>query len=259
MSNKYSLVLWWWAARGFAHIGVIKHLEEQNTEIDEVIWTSMGSLIAACVAFWYTTQDMKKITEDTNFLKFLDFSMWGGILKWNQMYKRLEDIFGNKKIEDLPKKLKIIATNIENWEKKVFTNWYIKDAIRASISLPWIIAPHTINNEKFVDGGLISNLAVEEAENPDIIAVSIIKNIKKEDINYKPSWLFGKGRSSKLKILQKSIQIMIKENENHSLKQTDKNIIFLSPSFDNIEYYDFWKYKEIINKGYNYAREKNIL
>ncbi|UFX83004.1 patatin-like phospholipase family protein [Candidatus Absconditicoccus praedator] len=256
MQKKFSLVLGGGAARGLAHIGVIKYLEEKNILIDEVIGTSMGSIVGACYAFGYNSRQMEEIIENTSFLKMIDFFDNEGVIKGKKMLNKLDELFGDKKISDCSKKLKIIGTNLHNGEKKVFKKEQIKDAIRASIALPGIIAPYKINGIKYIDGGVISNLAVEESENKNIIAVSIIRNIEKEYTSENNKGFFGLKRGSTTKILQKTIQIMIRENEKNSLeKSSNKNIFYIRPEFNNFNYYDFWKYKEIIQIGYNYAKE----
>ena len=69
--KKYWLALWWWAARGFAHIWLIKYLEEKNIEINEVSGTSMWAIIASCFAIWMNSSEMEKVVSDINYFNSL--------------------------------------------------------------------------------------------------------------------------------------------------------------------------------------------
>lgn len=117
MNKKYSLALGWWSALWLSHIWVIKYIEEKNIQIDEIAWTSMWSVVASFYAIWINSNDMKTFAKNVNYLKLIDIDLKEWLLKWNKIYKKLYEVFGDKKIEDTKIKLKIIATNIDNWEK----------------------------------------------------------------------------------------------------------------------------------------------
>lgn len=254
MQKKYSLALWWWAAIWFAHIWVIKYIEERNIEINEVSWTSMWSIIASFYALWKTSKEMQEFAKSINFLKLidLDFKQW--LLKWKKICIKLQEIFWEMEIQDLPIKLKIVATNIETWEKIIFEKWNIIDAIRASISIPSIFIPHKIWKFYFIDGWILNNLPIEILDWNDVIAVSAIKKIKWPlkttkkvfwfDIN---TWFFNLN----FQILQRSLLLMMKQNEQKSLNTPNKSIIFISPDYWNIEPYNFNRLDELIIIGYD--------
>lgn len=251
--KSFSLALWWWAARWFAHIWVYKYLEEKNLFPQEVSWTSMWAIIAACIAIKLTSSEIEKIIKDIKFFSLIDADFKTWLIKWEKIKLKFKEIFWKLKIEDCKIPLKIVATNLENWEKYIFSSWYIYDALRASVSIPWVIAPYKYKWALFVDWWISSNLPIEILSWKNIIAVSVLRDLKRE-INYKnkifsfefKKWLIWLN----YQILQKTIDIMMKQNEDSSLSTKWKNITYIHPSFPDIDYYEFNKYKEIIEIWY---------
>ena len=117
MKKKYSLALWGGAARWLSHIWVIKYIEENNIKISEIAWTSMWAIIWAFIALWKTSNEIFEIVKNLNFLKLVDLDLKNGVVSWQKIYKKLEDIFWNELIENTKIPLKIISTNIDTWEK----------------------------------------------------------------------------------------------------------------------------------------------
>lgn len=253
MKKKYSLALWWGWAIWFLHIWVIKSLEEKKIKIKEVSWTSMWAIVASFYAMWKSSQEMEVFVKNINFLKLLDFDLKNWLLKWKKIFKLLESAFWNTLIEDLKIKLKIVATNIETWEKKVFKKWKIIDAVRASISIPWIFIPHQVNDNYYVDGGVLNNLPIEVLDWKDVIAVSASKSIdwtlkRKRNIMWFDFkiWFFNMN----FQILQRSFLLMMKNNEEVSINLKSKNVVLINPDTWDYDFYSFNKINELIEKGY---------
>lgn len=258
--KKFSLAFWGWAARWLAHIWVIKYLEENWLKAEEVSGTSMWAIIASLYAFWKSSEEMRKICSEINYLKLIDidFKMW--LMTWVKIRNFFKLIFWEMKIEDLKIWLKIVSTNINTWEKKIFESWLIVDAIRSSISIPWVIMPNKIENDELVDWWIVNNVPVEVLKNDNVLAISVLRDVSRPlDTKLKVLWfevkhnLFGMS----YQILQKSIDIMMKQNEDRSFN-CDKNVIWLHPEFPGIDYYEFHKFDEIINIGYEAAKADNI-
>ncbi|EKE27334.1 MAG: hypothetical protein ACD_3C00223G0011 [uncultured bacterium (gcode 4)] len=261
-NNKdFGLALGWWAARWLAHIWVIKYLEENHFKPSEISWTSMGSVIWALYAFWKTSSEMRSIASEIRYFKLIDIDMKKWIIAWNKIRKYLYSIFWNINIEDLSIPLKIISTDLSSWEKFVFDKWNLADAIRASISIPWIIMPFESSNHEFMDWWLINNLPIEVLNQKNILAVSVLRDIDRPiESKLNVLWLEFKHNIfwMNYQILQKAIDIMMKQNEDRSLDIKEKNIIFLHPAFPWIDYYEFNKFDEIIEIGYNCAKATRI-
>lgn len=256
MKKSYGLALWWWSALWLSHIWVIKYLEENNIEIKEISGTSMWAIIASFYAIWKNSDFMIEFTKSINFLKFIDFDLKNGLLKWDKIYKKLEEVFWETKIEDLDIKLKIVATNIESWEKTVFEKWKIVDAVRASISLPWIFKPHKVWFGIYIDWWIICNLPVEVLDSKNVIAVSVIKDVKGKlktkknilwyDFNV---WFFNLN----YQVLQRSFLLMMKTNERISLNTSWKDVILIKPDLWNMDFLSFDKLDELVESWYNEA------
>ena len=261
MIKKYSLALWWWAARWLAHIWVLKYLEEKEIEIAEISGTSMWALIGAFIAIWKNSEEIKDFAKKVNVLKLADFDLKTGLLKWKKIEKLLKEVFWDKKIEQTKIPLKIVATNIEKAESKIFTTWKIVDAIRASVSLPWIFTPKEINKEHFVDWWIMMNLPVEALEWKNIIAVSALKINTWEIVKEKKFlWLNIKTGfwKNNYEIIKRSVVLMMKVNEDNSLKTPNKNIKFIRPNFWELDIMHFNKVDEFYEIGFRDAKKLEL-
>ena len=257
--KKISLALWWWAARWFVHIWVLKYLEEKNIQIGEISWTSMWAIIWAMIAIWKNAKQIEEFAKSLNFLKLVDFDLKTGLLKWEKIVNKLNEVFEWKKIEETKIPLKIIATNINEAKSEVFTKWDIVQALRASFSLPWIFTPCKINWINYVDGGVMMNLPIEVLDWKNILAVSALK-VSKWEIVKEKEFLWFKIKTSFWKnnyeIIKRSIALMMKVNEDNSLKTADKNITFIRPDFWKLDILDFDKIDEFIEIWYNSCKFK---
>ena len=257
--KKYVLALWWWAARWFAHIWVLKYLEEKNIEIEEISWTSMWAIIWAMIAIWMKSEEIRSFAKSINFLKLADFDFKTGLLKWKKIEKKIEEIFWDKKIEETKIPLKIIATNIESAEIKIFKTWKIIEALRASFSLPWIFIPKEIEGQSYVDWWIMMNLPIEALDWKEVLAISalkintwkIVKDKKFLGLNLK-TWFF----KNNYEIIKRSVVLMMKVNEDNSLKTAWKNITFLKPDFKELDIMDFNKVDEFVEMGYECVKGK---
>lgn len=256
----YSIAFWWWAARWFVHIWFLKYLEENKANIVEVSWTSMGAIVAALVAMWKKPDEIIKIAKWIDYSKLIDIDLSYWLIKWKKVYKILEGIFWNMKIEDLEIPLKIIAANIETGETKIFESWYIKDAIRASISLAWIFVPYKIEDKLYVDWWIVNNLPVDVLKWKRIIWISALKDIKwplkfkKQFLGFEvKSWFFNYN----YQVLHRVILYMMKQNEIVSVKNLKRKAIIIRPDFWKLDFYDFDSIDDFIEIWYNESK-KNL-
>lgn len=256
--KKYWLALGWWAARWFIHIWVLKYLEEQNIEIQEVSGTSMWAIIAWMVAVWKTSKEIIDFANSLNFLALIDIDFKTWLLKGEKIEKKLFDVFWDLKIEETKIPLKIVATNLETSEYKIFTKWSIVEAIRASISLPWAFIPKIIEGNSYADGGIIMNLPIEPLESEDVIAVSALK-IKKWEIIKKRKFLWFSFKSwfleNNYEIIKRSVLLMMKVNEDVSMKTNNKKITLIRPDFWDLDLLDFNKINDFIDLWYSEAKK----
>lgn len=262
MKKSYSLALGWWAAKWLCHIGVLKYIEENNIQINEVSWTSMWAIVWACFAIWKTSDQILKIAKSINILKLADFSFWKWIIWGNKIYKFLEELFWNIKIEDTKIPLIIIATDINSGEKIVLKKWKIVDAVRSSISLPMIFDTFELDKNHLIDWWFKANLPILELDWDTVIAVSAVrdgwKKITKDSsfLNFTfKKWFFWYN----IEVMKKLVIISMSTNEDLTIeiaKNNWKNIILLSPDLWEFEFQDFNKVEELYIKWYEEAKIK---
>ena len=160
--QSVSLVLGSGGARGMAHIGIIRWLEENDYKIESISGCSMGALIGG----FYATGKLENYTEflrqlDTlGILRLLDFKGSGGLVSGKVLMEKMKSLVGNPKIEDLPIKFTAVASDIQE-EKEVWINQGpMLEAIRASISLPMFFTPYPYQGKLLVDGGVLNPVPI---------------------------------------------------------------------------------------------------
>jgi len=158
-----SLVLGSGGARGLAHIGVIRVLEEQGWKIGAIAGSSMGALIGGFYAAGKLDDYAEWVQELTEFnvLRYLDVA-WGGagMLKGEMLMETLQEFVGHHRIEDLPMPLTIVATDVLARKEVWLNHGDLFDAIRASIAVPTIFTPHTVRGRPLLDGGILNPVPI---------------------------------------------------------------------------------------------------
>ena len=258
MYKNYSLALGGGAARGLIHIGVLRYLREQGICIDEVAGTSMGAIIAAFYAIGKTDDEMLEFAKTITYYKLVDADLVLGFLSGEKITELLYSVFGDRDMKETNIPLSITATNLDTWTLKIFTEWKIVDAIRASISIPWIFSPKIIDTIHYVDGGMIMNLPVQALRWENIIAVSALKTHFNEIVKTKKFLGFEVKTNffkNNFEILNRSLSLLMKTNEDISLLTVGKNITVIRPNFDGLDALDFNKVDEFSKLGYDAAKE----
>lgn len=263
MNKTNALVLWGGAARGLAHIGVIKNLEKQNTQIDLITGNSMGSLIGALLASGKTAEQMEQIVKDISWLKLWSLPSKWALISGNNILKWLKKEFGKQtQIEDLPIKFACIATDIDTGEEIIFNKGSLVDALRSSISIPGVFKPHQVNNRFLVDGFLVNNLPVKQAIKmgaDNILAIKVLPDKEHPTIYQKyhtktqPKLSFWKrnGVNVLKDLLAKSYYIVADELDRQQLSGLPKNVklSFYNVPMGDISTMDFRKWEEIVGCG----------
>ncbi|MEA1981964.1 MAG: patatin-like phospholipase family protein [Campylobacterota bacterium] len=177
--KSVSLVLGSGGARGLAHIGVIKWLEENDYKIESISGCSMGALVGGFYAAGRLDDYVNWVEEIDvlDMLKLLDFKGSGGLVSGDNIINRLEEIMGGDRlIEDLLLSFTAVTTDIDE-EKEVWLNkGSLLKAIRASISIPLFFTPYKYKDMLLVDGGVLNPVPIAPTfhDNTDItIAVNL--------------------------------------------------------------------------------------
>jgi NTE family protein len=140
-------------ARGLAHIGVLKVLEEENIPVDFIAGTSVGSVIGAAYASGISAKELEEIAA---LVRFKDFSRWTfsrfGLFSNDKMAVFLRKVLRCRTFEELRIPLAIAATDIVTGEPAVFTSGDLIDPVRASCAYPGMFQPVKIGDRLLVDG-----------------------------------------------------------------------------------------------------------
>ena len=167
-------------ARGTAHIGVLKVLEENRIPIHAIAGTSVGAIIGGSYASGTSLKDME---EKAASVRFHDFARWTvsrlGLASNARMDEFLHRCFGKTKFEELNIPLAVTATDISNGEQVVFRSGDLIDPVRASCAYPGLFVPVKIGERMLIDGAFSSPVPVApliEMGATHIIAVHLVCN-----------------------------------------------------------------------------------
>jgi NTE family protein len=171
------------AAKGFAHVGVIQVLEEHGIEVDVVAGASMGAYVGALWASGRDGGELEKLARELEGR----WSLWSlidpvfpprrGFMRGFAVKKRLMRSIGHARFADLVRPLRIIAGNLATLERVVFSSGEVATAVHASIAVPGICVPITIDGQTYIDGGIVDPLPVDvlrEMGVSRVIAVDVI-------------------------------------------------------------------------------------
>lgn len=151
-------------ARGFAHVGVIKALEEGGIEADIVTGASSGAVVAALYASGYRARAIEGIALEVEESDLVDLTPVGkGWVKGEALQEFVNRMVGDRPIERLPRRFAVVATAATSGRLTVFNRGNTGVAVRASASVPNVFVPPVINGEEYLDGGLLSPVPVKLA------------------------------------------------------------------------------------------------
>jgi len=226
------LVLGAGAARGFAHIGVIKALESQGIRPDLVVGSSAGSVIAALLASGATGNELNRLALNLDEATIADWGLpfagrFGGLIKGEALQAMVNREVRNKTIEQMNLPLGIVATELQTGKGVLFRSGNTGLAVRASCSVPGVFQPASINGKEYVDGGLVAPVPVSYARQMGATIV-IAVNISSEPLHQDASGTFG--------VLQQTISIMQNSINQYELKSAD---IAIQPQLKQMSGSDF--------------------
>ncbi len=245
-TNNFTLVLSGGGALGIAHLGVLYDLEKKRLHPSEIVGTSMGGIIGACMAVGMTEADIyKEIKAFASVTKWIKFSFSGNAIVDNSKIEAIfSKLFGEKKMQDTNIPLKLIATNLLNGHKRVFTakdDVYIKDAVLATMAIPGVFDEHIIEGETYGDGFLCENLGVNETSFNDVLAVDVLgENSFEKEL---PDNFFK--TANVLEMFEKSMRLLIVNQSKTHMQHMKKNIKLIEPMTKDYTTFSFHKHAEI--------------
>ncbi|TWI50474.1 NTE family protein [Pseudomonas duriflava] len=275
---KVGLVLSGGAARGLAHIGVLKGLEEQGVHIDAIAGTSMGAVIGGLYAAGYKADEIERIALDMDWQQVLsdqpprkdipfrrkqddrdylikqplsirDDGTIGlpiGVIQGQNLSMLLERLLvhtsNTRNFDKLAIPFRAVATDIATGEKIVFSKGHLPRAIRASMAIPAVFAPVEINGRLLVDGGMVDNIPIDVARSMGVDRVIVI------DIG--TPLLKRKQLVTVVDILNQSTTLMTRNNSEAQLATLQVDDILIQPPLAAYDSTAFGNATELIDAGY---------
>lgn len=163
--ERVALVLGSGGARGLAHIGVIEALQTYGYTIAAISGTSMGAVIGALHAIDQLTtyRDWVVTLSQSDVIRLLDWSLTGtggGFIRGHKLMQHLRSLVGDARIEELPVPYTAVTVDIDRSQEVWLTDGPLYDALRATIGIPGVFAPHLYRGRRLVDGGLLDPVPV---------------------------------------------------------------------------------------------------
>ncbi|MGS0893851.1 patatin-like phospholipase family protein [Burkholderia stagnalis] len=270
------LVLSGGGARGYAHLGVLKVLEDNRIPVDCIAGTSMGAVVGGLYASGMAAADMQKRLSEVNLADIafdvteradlpqtsrederlyingltLGFGKNGvkapaGLVQGNRLQALLADwtaaVPTNQPFDRLPIPYRAVATDLQTGQMVVLDRGSLPLAIRASMAMPGLFAPAEINGRALVDGGLVSNLPVDTARQMGanvVIAVDIGSQLRPLDALASPA-----------DVMQQMVGILIRQNVSAQRRQITANDVLLTPALGSLGFTDFQNARQAISAG----------
>ncbi len=273
---KVGLVLSGGGAKGLAHIGVLKVIEESGVKIDYIAGTSMGAIVGALYASGYSADELTVMFQEVNFdelirddferknksfsekkntdkhaviLPFNSFkvSFPSSISKGQNVYnffvKSLDHVKHIDDFSKLPIPFLCVATDIETGKQVILDNGYLPDAIAASSAIPTLFEPVYVNDKVLIDGGVSNNYPIDElsSKNIDIlIGVDVQDNLKKKD--------------ELISVSDVMLQLSNYNTQDQMQDKINKTTVYINPDISDYNIVSFDQKKDIYKAGITAAQ-----
>jgi len=232
------------ASRGFAHIGALKVLEGNKIPVHMIVGTSAGSFVGSLYAYGFNAFQIQKMALSIDKAEIIDFTVPdNGFIKGEKLEGYVNALVQNTPIEKMRLPFYAIATNIQNGQEVAFGKGNTGTAVRASCAIPGIFRPVRIDKAMYVDGGVVSPVAVDAARRMGadiVIAVDISADTE------------GMQPEGTIETILQSISIM---HSRMSASQISRADVVIRPKVGRISAADFDKRHEAVIEGEKAALE----
>jgi len=235
---KIGLALGGGAAKGFAHIGVIKMLEASGIHVDVVAGTSAGSVVGALYASGMNPFQLQETAFALDEARIRDVRLFsGGLVQGRKLQDYVNQLVHQQPIERLQLPFAAVATELATGARTVFVRGNTGQAVRASSSIPGVFEPVAISGKHYIDGGVVSPIPVDAARQLGADFVIAV------DISAQPS---GTTPSGLANIVGQSITIMGRQL---AAQETARADVVIRPSTAGIGPLDFARKDQAILQG----------
>lgn len=244
---KYGFVLGGGGARGFAHLGAIKALEEKGIRPGIISGVSAGAVAGAFIAAGKSPEETHELIKSLTIRDLTRFQMpKTGLFNFDRMGELLQTHLGETDLKDLKIPLIVAATDILNGEVSYFREGSLKQVVQASASIPVLFSPVKINDLYYVDGGVFSNIPLEPlrhcCEHTVVINISPMDKIE--------------ALGNIANIAARTFQLSVNASSRNIEDQCD---IYIRPEeLATYPIFDTQKADELFDIGYRYTKAMKI-
>ena len=251
---KLGLALGGGAGLGWAHIGVVRALEEEGINISVVAGTSIGAIVGACVA-GNLMDELEDIARDITLKEMLALGQLGftqgSLIGGDKIERRLRDHFGSLTIEQLPKPFAAVAADLFSGTRVVLDQGDVVTAVRASAAIPGVLPPVDTMRMMLVDGGVVDPVPVSAAREigaDAVIAVDLQGDYvgRARRLGFDPAQ--KKPRLAAVKAARAGWSVALQALSQANLK-ADRPEVTITPHIGHIDMADFTKADELITLG----------
>jgi len=241
---KIALVLGAGSSKGFAHIGVIKILESNKVPIHMIVGTSVGSVVGSLYAYGYDAFQLQKLSFSIEKGDIVDLTIPdNGFIKGEKLEEFVNKIVKNTPIEKLKIPFYAVAADVQSGQEVAFGRGNTGMAVRASCSIPGVFRPVKIGEKMYVDGGVVSPVAVDVAKQfgaDIVIAVDISAGAERT------------FPENTIETILRSFDIMYSKLASIQISKAD---VVIKPKVGHIGAADFSKRHEAVMEGEKAALE----
>jgi NTE family protein len=283
-AERVGLVLSGGAARGLAHIGVLKSLEEQGIRIDAIAGTSMGAIVGGLYAAGYSVAELERLAveldwqqalsdspsredipfrrkqDDRDFLikqklSFRDDGSLGlplGVLQGQNLALLLESLLvhrsATRDFDHLPIPYRAVATDVVSGEQVIMSTGHLPQVMRASMSIPAVFAPVEVDGRLLVDGGMVNNVPIDVARQMGVDHVIVVDL----GMPLKPA----RDLLTVVDVMNQSINLMMRKNSEAQLATLTAGDVLIQPPLAGFGVADFNRSEQMMEAGYRATQIK---
>jgi NTE family protein len=242
---KIGLALSGGAARGIAHVGVLKYLEERGVKPCCIAGTSAGSLVGAFYCSGISVEGLIDIALSMSWKDLIKISIPRmGLIKSSLLLSEIEEHIGKITFDQLKIPLIVNAVDLLHGKEVIIEKGPVAEAVEASCAIPGIFTPVKWNKYILVDGGLLDNVPAAHMKNRDIDFIIAVNVSAQKPLQKEPGNIF--------EVLIQSYDIIRRYRDIPGYKNTD---VLIEPDLGDISIWDTGKAKILINRGYEAARK----
>jgi NTE family protein len=245
--KKVGIALGGGGARGLAHIGVLRVLDNAGIKVDAIAGVSMGAVVGAAYSLGMSLDEMEEIanfySKKRNIARILDFSISRtSFIKGVKVKQFFNKVYDNKTFVNFKIPVYIVVTNLETGEEEILSKGSVAEAVRASSAVPGIFPPVKIHNNYYIDGGVVNPTPIDVLHNAGMDVIIGVDLVMKRNLELK--------NPSITSTLLQSYEIIRTLAVKYKLSSTNTDAILLKPDLRGaIDSFRFHELNRFIRAG----------